>query len=202
MISTLCPKCREELSRIEMLEGRCVNCGNEFPQAASASHGEIEDSPYKPSDSIREPLTRRQRTAILLLGAFLITLLTPAGLLYSCYVAWEKGDSICAAMGCTHDAVNQVEFSGGVKRGYCDEHAKNHAASISSKQLMVPFAMIGLALIFLVHFGVAFHHAYTNKAKLSANGKLRDPFRYFVALALTGILLVNGFYWFMSHYVC
>jgi hypothetical protein len=105
-------------------------------------------------------------------------------------------------MGCTHDAVNQVEYAGGVKRGYCDEHAKNHPATVSSKQLMVPYAMIALAVIFLVHFGVAFHHAFTNKAKMSANGKPRDPFRYFAVLSVMGILAVNGLYWFMSRFAC
>jgi hypothetical protein len=67
---------------------------------------------------------------------------------------------------------------------------------------MVPIAMIALAAIFLIHFGVAFHHSFTNKAKMSASGKVRDPFRYFITLAITGMIVVNGMFWFMSRYVC
>jgi len=202
MESVRCPNCREELSRIELLQGRCVSCNAEFTPAASTSHGEPEESPYKPSDSIREPLTRRQVIASTLFVAFLVTLLTPAGLVYSCYVAWYKGDSICAYPGCAHDAV-QVAYVGGVQRGYCDDHARQHAASVPATAVFLPYVLGVLALFYCTFLVIAFVGACGSTIPAQTTSeRRRDPFRSFVILSLIGIVGMNCLFWALSRYAC
>ena len=195
-----CPHCNEELTRLECLEGRCVNCGKEIPRAASASHGEPEESPYHPSASIREPLSRRQWAAIGMLVLFIASVILPFGLIRSCWIAIEKGDSICAHPGCVADATVHIEYTGGVKRGYCDEHARNAKTTLSKKELQFPIALCVLALVFAMHYGFAFKEAFRDNA--SSTVKQRNPFKYFALLTLTSVVGLNGLYWLVSRYLC
>jgi hypothetical protein len=204
MTLTRCPHCNEELSRIEQLDGKCVNCGKDFEKAPSTSHGEPEDSPYHASASINEPLNLRQKESIGLLIAFLITLVTPFGLIWSCYIGFQKGDSICAASGCRADATKQIADSGGTMRGYCDEHAKEAASSLSQRHWQFPYVLCALGFIFLTHYMMAFGEAYTGKVAppKKLDEKPRNPFRYFLRLTIVGIVGVNGLFWLLARYVC
>jgi hypothetical protein len=204
MTLTRCPHCNEELSRIEQLDGKCVSCGRDFEKAPSTSHGEPEDSPYHASASINEPLNLKQKESIGLLIAFLITLATPLGLIYSCYIGIQKGDSMCAAPGCTAEATKQIAYSGGITRGYCDEHAREAASSLSRKQRQFPYVLCVLGFLFLLHYMVSFGEAYTGKVTppKKPDAKPSDPFRYFLWLTIAGVVGVNGLYWVLARYVC
>jgi len=199
-----CPKCNEELGRIEQLDGRCSNCGAEFPKGDSVTHGELEDSPYHPSASDREPLTTRQKACIGLLLAFLLTLLTPWGLIWSCWIGLQKGDTLCADAGCTREATKKVEYGLGVSRGYCEQHGRKPDESISTKQLKMPYILCILGLLFIGHFVMAFKEGYTGKTDppTDPTKKPHDPYRYFYRLTIISIVGVNGIFWFLARYLC
>jgi hypothetical protein len=110
---------------------------------------------------------------------------------------------MCAAPGCTADAVKQIDYGRGLTRGYCEEHAKD-PGSISRKQLRMPFVLSLLGLLFVGHFIMAFGEAYTGKVKpvKGPAKKPHDPFRYFLWLTIAGIVGVNGIFWFLARYVC
>jgi hypothetical protein len=204
MTLSRCPQCNEELSRIEQLDGKCINCGKDFDKAFSAAHGEPEDSPYHASASIKEPLNLRQKESVALLIAFLVTLATPFGLPYSCFIGVMKGDTICAAPGCTAEAAKRVEFSGGVSRGYCDEHVHDAATSLANKQLAFPYALCVIGLLFVIFFFYSFGEAYTGKSRSAKRpgDKPSDPFRFFLWLTLIGIFGVNAAFWALTRYLC
>ncbi|MCE9533675.1 MAG: hypothetical protein K8T89_21495 [Planctomycetes bacterium] len=201
---THCPKCKEELGRIEALDGRCLSCGATFDRAASASHGEPEDSPYHPSPTNREPLTSNQKWSIVMLIAFLATLVTPFGLIYSCYIGVQKGGSLCAHMGCTDDATKKIEYGRGIKRGYCDAHAKSAAESVTKKEMQFPIFLCIGAFLFLGFYLSAFNDAYMGKVKQPADPekKPKDPFRQFTTLTIASIVGVNGLFWLAARYLC
>lgn len=201
MTLTKCPNCNEELSRIEQLDGRCVNCGKDFEKACSVTHGEPEESPYQPTKTGEDPLSFKQKESVALLLLFLLSL--PL-LIYSCYVGLQKGDSMCASPGCTEDATKHVDYSGGIKRGYCDAHVGEAPSTFSSKQGKMPYVLCLLAVLFLIHYFMAFKDSYTGKIEppTDPTKKPRNPFRYFVWLTVAGVIGVNAVFWFASNYIC
>jgi hypothetical protein len=201
---TRCPHCGEELSRLEMLDGRCVNCGKDFPPAPSVMHGEPEESPYHPAANVREPMSYRQEAAVALLVLFLLAAVLPFGLARSCWLAFAKGDSVCARTGCTEEATKQVEVAG-VRRGCCDAHAVDPAA-LGTKPAALPYALVLLSLLFAGYYFYAFKEAVAPRAPVDPEAdpghKAADPFRHFAWLTLIGVVGLNGFAWVASRYLC
>lgn len=201
MTLTHCPNCKEELSRIEQLDGRCVSCGKDFEKASSVTHGEPDESPYHPTATGEDPLTLRQKESV---GLLILFLLTSPLLIYSCYVGLQKGDTMCAAAGCSEDATKHVDYSGGIKRGYCSSHEKEAPSTFSGKQGKMPYVLCILAVLFIIHYFMAFKESYTGRTDPPKDParKPRNPFRYFLWLTIAGVIGVNAVFWFASRYMC
>jgi hypothetical protein len=203
MTPTHCPKCQEELGRIEQLDGKCLSCGERFEKSTSIRTIEPEENSFNSARSVREPMNGRQKASIALLIVFLLSIATPWGMIYSCYLGVQKGAGLCAGSGCVNESTKKIEYTGGVKIGYCDEHAKDPEKEYSSKQGKFPYAMSLLALFFVGFYIGVFKESYTGKVSPPTDPKKppADPFRNLVKWTLIGVFAVNGAVWFCARYV-
>jgi hypothetical protein len=112
----------------------------------------------------------------------------------------HKGESICAYPGCAHDAV-EVFYTGGVKRGFCDDHIKQSSPPVPITAFWLPHLLIVLALFFCIYLVAAFVGACSASPD-SISLRRRDPFRLFVVLCVTGIVGMNCLFWALSRYAC
>lgn len=150
MPANRCPACNAPLTREEVTGAMCPLCGATLTRPVAATEGSLASNPTGAQKDSSRAAIRTRMAALALIAVFVASLFAPYGAIDSIRIALGKGNAVCAETGCTQPATTKVEYSKGVSRGYCPDHAHRAPATLSRKQMAFPIVALAAFVGFFV----------------------------------------------------